>query len=68
MRIELRFTEQKARFTFYYLKEKYNSRLKYTPKNFEKLAKLAVLTEAAAQARADVERLNKLLPAIMADE
>lgn len=68
MRIELKFTESKARFTFYYLKEKYNSKLAYTQKNFEKLAKLAVLTEAATQAKADLERIERLMPQIMADE
>ena len=67
MRIELKFTESKARNTFYFLSMRYGSKMKYSPENFAKLAKVAALTEAANEAKVHLERLEKLTPSIMVD-
>lgn len=68
MRIELKFTEHSARNTFYFLKEHYHLKLKYSPENLAKLAKIAILTEASNEAKIHVERMEKLLPQIMESE
>lgn len=60
MRVELKYTEQTARWSFYYLRDKYgaSTRMKYTAANFAKLAKIAIASEVAVQAKAELERLN----------
>lgn len=68
MRITLKFTDGNARRTFYFLNERYQTKLQFNEKNFEKLAKIAVLTESANEAKIHLERLDKIMPAIMADE
>ena len=50
MQIVLKFTDASARRTEYYLQKRYKSKAK-----LERLAKLAVLTEAANEARKELE-------------
>ena len=49
MEIVLRFTSETARDTEYYLRRRYKSKAK-----LQKLAKLAILTEAANEAKKDI--------------
>ncbi len=46
MQIVIKFTDESARRTEYFLRKRYNSKAK-----LEKLAKLAILTEAANEAK-----------------
>jgi len=53
MQIILKFTNESARRTDYYLQKRYKSKA-----SFEKLAKLAVLTEAANEAEKELKELG----------
>ena len=50
MQITIKFTNQSARRTEFYLRKRYKSKAGLT-----KLAKLAILTEAANEAKKDIE-------------
>lgn len=65
MRITIKFTAGNARNTFYFLNCKYKTNLKFNERNFEKLAKLAIMTESSNEAKLHIEKLEKLLPLIM---
>ena len=52
MQIVIKFTNESARRTEYYLRKRYNSKA-----NLEKLAKLAILTEAANEAEKQLKEL-----------
>ena len=52
MQIILKFTNTSARRTEYYLRRRYNSKAK-----LEKLAKLAILTEASNEAQKELKEL-----------
>lgn len=53
MRIEIKFTDYEARIAHHYLKTRYKSKA-----SFEKLAKLAIRTEVAAQARVELDKMD----------
>ena len=53
MQIVLKFTNDSARRTEYFLRKRYKSKA-----NLEKLAKLALLTEAANEAKKELEELE----------
>ena len=53
MQITIKFTNESARQTEYYLRKRYKSKAKLTA-----LAKLAILTEAANEANIEIERLR----------
>ena len=50
MKIEIKFTNGSARRTEYYLRRRYHSKAK-----LEKLAKLAILTEASLEAKKELD-------------
>jgi len=53
MRIEIKFRDDVARRTEYYLRKRYKSKA-----SLEKLAKLAILTEAAMEAKKELGEVN----------
>lgn len=55
MKIEIKFTEETARRTEYYLQLRYGSKA-----SLEKLAKVAILDVAAESAKEDLKRLEEL--------
>jgi len=58
MTITIKFTDSEARVAHAYLKARYKSKA-----SFEKLAKLAIRTEVAAQARIELEKIGTRLNA-----
>lgn len=54
MRIEIKFTDREAIIAHHYLKARYKSKA-----SFEKLAKLAIRTEVAAQARLELDAMDE---------
>ena len=54
MRLILKLTNEAARRTEYYLRRRYKSKAK-----LEKLAKVAILTEAASEAKKELEEVKQ---------